>query len=129
LRTCPVCGFTDPVMWRQNRWVSDVSYGRIEDFLNEYPTLANIRPGEVLSDKHCYYYRGKKQVLFVFRWPKVLGPQYYPITRHLFERHVPRAPVKKGQTILANEARAPEIPAAAPNSQVGALAPKAEVPS
>jgi hypothetical protein len=101
LRICPRCGFQDPLCWRQNRWVSCVDYCRIEDFQAEYSHLADIRPGETVSDATCYYYRGKKQHLFVYRWPKVLGPGYYPRTRHLFERHVPRRPPLPGQKILA----------------------------
>jgi hypothetical protein len=106
MRVCPNCGFEDPVMWRQNRWVDAVDYGRIEDFQQEYPQFANIRPGETLSDTHCYYYRGKKQRAFVYRWPKLLGPQYYPRTRHLIERHVPRRPPIPGQSVLQAEAGA-----------------------
>lgn len=87
-------------MWRQNRWCSNVDYGRIEDFVIEYPEMKQIRPGEVTHDPHNYYYRGKKQVLFVYRWPRYLGPQYYPKTRHLFERHIRRAPPQKAQTVL-----------------------------
>lgn len=101
MRTCPKCGYEDPICWRQNRWISDVSYSRIEDFQTEYPQFADIRPGETKSDSCSYYYRGKRQILFVFRWPKVLGPKYYPSTRHLFERHVPRRPPIKGQKTLA----------------------------
>jgi hypothetical protein len=100
--------------------VSQVDYARIEDFQVEYPAMADLHPGEVRGDSHCYYYRGKKQTLFVYRWPKVLGPQYYPTTRHLFERHVPRAPAPKGQTILGADARAPEKSLAAPTSEVSA---------
>ena len=100
MRVCPRCGFEDPPCWRQNRWVSDVSYCRIEDFQKEYPSLADIRPGETRSDAYNFYYRGKKQKLFVYRWPKILGPQYYSKTRHLFERHVPRHPPLPGQKIL-----------------------------
>lgn len=103
MRICPNCGFEDPPMWRQNRWVSDVSYGRIEDFQAEYKWFANIRPGEILSDTYCFYYRGKKQRAFVYRWPKILGPQYYPRTRHLTERHVPRRPPIPGQSVLQAE--------------------------
>jgi len=77
-----------------------VSYSRIEDFQKEYPQLADIRPGETRSDTYNFYYRGKKQKLFVYRWPKILGPEYYPKTRHLFERHVPRRPPLPGQNIL-----------------------------
>jgi hypothetical protein len=87
-------------MWRQNRWVSAVDYGRIEDFQKEYPWMKDIRPGEIRSDACNYYYRGKRQILFVYRWPKILGPQYYPKTRHLFEHHVPRRPPEKGQLCL-----------------------------
>jgi len=101
LRVCPQCGFQDPVYWRQNRWVSAVDYCRIEDFQVIYPQMADLQPGETRSDKYCYYYRGKKQKLFVYRWSKFLGPQYYPSTRHLFERHVPRRPPIKGQKTLA----------------------------
>lgn len=111
MRVCPRCGFVDPQIWRQNRWVSDVSYTRFEDFQKEYPAFADLHPGEVRGDAHCYYYRGKKQHLYVYRWPKMLGPEYYPKTRHLFERHVPRGPPKPGQKTL----------------QVGAMAPKTEV--
>lgn len=111
MRVCPKCGFVDPQCWRQNRWVSGVDYCRIEDFQKEYPLLADIRPGQESEDEHCYYYRGKKQPAFVYRWPKFLGPQYYPKTRHLFERHVPRRPPIKGQKTL-------EIPVAAPNLEV-----------
>jgi hypothetical protein len=100
MRVCPKCGYADPVCWRQNRWCSSVDYTRIEDFQEEYPMFADIHFGEVRSDAHNYYYRGKKQKLFVYRWPKFLGPQYYPRTRHLFERHVPRAPPKLGQKTL-----------------------------
>lgn len=102
MKTCPRCGFEDPVFWRQNRWVSDVTYGRIEDFQAEplYQALRDIRPGEVKSDATDFYYRGKKQKLYVYRWPKVLGPGYYPKTRHMFERHVPRRPPLPGQKIL-----------------------------
>ena len=115
MKVCPQCGFVDPQCWRQNRWVSSVDYTRVEDFQNEYPAFADIRPGEVRSDAHCYYYRGKKQRAFVYRWPKLLGPQYYPRTRHLTERHVPRRPPLKGQKTLENES-------AAPTSEAGALA-------
>lgn len=101
MKKCPHCGFQDPPIWRQKRWVSDVDYCRIEDFQKEYPGLAEIKAGHTLSDKCNYYYRGKKQTLFVYRWPRFLGPQYYPRTRHMFERHVPRAPVHKGQATLA----------------------------
>ena len=113
MKTCPRCGFEDPVIWRQNRWVSDVSYCRIEDFQIEplYRKLAGIRPGETKSDVTDFYYRGKKQTLYVYRWSKVLGPGYYPRTRHMFERHVPRAPPKPGQRTL-------EIPVAAPVLEV-----------
>jgi hypothetical protein len=121
VKVCPQCGFVDPQCWRQNRWVSSVDYTRIEDFQKEYPEFADINIGETRSDAHCYYYRGKKQKLFVYRWPKVLGPQYYPKTRHMFERHVPRRPPLKGQKTLENES-------AAPTSEAGALAPKVEVP-
>ena len=100
MRICPECGFEDPICWRQNRWVSAVDYTRIEDFTAEYPKLADLQPGEIRSDKHNYYYRGKKAKLFVYRWPKILGPQYYPTTRHMFERHVPRRPPIKGQKTL-----------------------------
>ena len=98
---CPKCGYQLPAFWRQNRWVSQVIYCRIEDFQNEYPELADIKPGEVRSDACRYYYRGKKQKLFVYSWPRVLGPEYYPKTRHLFERHVPRRPPLPGQKTLA----------------------------
>lgn len=100
MKKCPKCGFEDPVCWRQNRWVSAVDYSRIEDFQIEYPDFAEIRPGETRSDVCNYYYRGKKQKLYVYRWPKVLGPEYYPKTRHMFERHVPRRPPLPGQKIL-----------------------------
>lgn len=109
MNTCPICGYADPVCWRQNRWVSDVSYCRIEDFQAEYPKLAKINPGEVLSDRCNYYYRGKRQMFYVYRWPKHLGPQYYPNTRHLFERHVPRRPPIKGQKTLKIETAAPVL--------------------
>jgi len=75
--------------------------------------FADIHPGEVRSDAHCYYYRGKKQHLFIYRWPKLLGPQYYPTTRHLFERHVPRRPPLKGQRTFENGAMAPKTERAA----------------
>lgn len=72
--------------------------------------MKELRPGETISD-HCnYYYRGKKQRAFVYRWPLTLGPQYYPRTRHLFERHVPRRPPIPGQKILV---AAPTLPSEA----------------
>lgn len=80
--------------------MSDVDYCRVEDFVIECPALAELQPGHVTSDKTCFYYRGKKQKLFVYRWPKFLGPQYYSRSRHLFERHVPKAPPQKHQTVL-----------------------------
>lgn len=88
---CPVCGFEDPICWRQNRWVSSVTYARVEDFAEAYPALADIQPGETRSDKLYYYYRGKKQRAYVYRWRLVLGPTYYTRTRHYFEHHVSRA--------------------------------------
>jgi hypothetical protein len=100
MRTCPRCGYEDPFCWRQNRWVSDVSYSRIEDFGAEYPEMADLQPGETRSDTCNYYYRRRKQRAFVYRWSKALGPQYYPSTRQLFERHVPRTPPIKGQKTL-----------------------------
>lgn len=109
MRVCPNCGFVDPQCWRQNRWVSAVDYARVEDFVEEYPEFADLRPGETRSDKHCYYYRGKKQHLYVYRWSKLLGPGYYPRTRHMFERHVPRRPPIRGQKTLENQAAAPSL--------------------
>jgi hypothetical protein len=106
---CPRCGFADPPFWRQNRWVSSVSYCRIEDF-QEYPDYSefkDIRPGQTVSDKYCYYYRGKKQHLYVYRWLKILGPEYYPRTRHLLEHHVPRGIPCKNQKTLEIGALAP----------------------
>jgi len=104
---CPVCGYQDPLCWRGNRWVHNVSYCRIEDFVTIYPLFADIQPGKTQSDALCYYYRGKKQRLYVYRWSKLLGPTYYTRTRHLFERHVPRRPPIKGQTTLEVGAMAP----------------------
>ena len=100
MRVCDNCGHIDPQYWRQNRWVSNVDYSRYEDVLKDYPFLVDMRPGETRSDKYNYYYRSKKQRAFIYRWPKFLGPQYYPKTRHLFERHVPRAPPSKEQKFL-----------------------------
>jgi len=108
VKTCPRCGYEDPPYWLESPWVKHVDYCRIEDFQREYAELADIQPGKVRSDKTCYYYRGKKQKLFVYRWPKFLGPQYYPKTRHLFERHVPRRPPLPGQKTLA-AAPTPEV--------------------
>jgi hypothetical protein len=113
LRVCPRCGFEDPPYWRQNRWVSSVDYSRVEDVLEDYPWLANMRPGEERSDVYNYYYRGKKNPYFIYRWPKVLGPQYYTRTRHLFERHVPRRPPLKGQRTLETGAMVPKVEASA----------------
>src|SRR4030042_4439617 len=100
MRVCPKCGCQGPVCWRQNRWVSAVDYSRVESLQIEYPEFADLRPGETRSDAWNYYYRGKKQILYVYRWSKVLGPGYYPNTRHMFERHVPRRPPLPGQKIL-----------------------------
>lgn len=111
MHVCPCCGFVDPQCWRQNRWVSAVDYARWEDFVMEYPGFAGMHHGEVRGDAYCYYYRGKKQRLFVYRWPKFLGPQYYPKTRHLCERHIPRAPAPKGQKTLETAVAAPKLEA------------------
>jgi len=100
VKQCPKCGYQDPQCWRQNRWISSVDYTRVEDFIAEYPDLREIQPGQECSDKYNYYYRGKRNPYFVYRWPKFLGPQYYTRTRHLTERHVPRGIPKKGQQLL-----------------------------
>lgn len=100
MRICPNCGFIDPQCWRQNRWVSHVDYTRVEDFFEQYPQFANMQPGEERSDMYSYYYRGKKNPYFVYRWPKFLGPSYYTKTRHLTEKHIPRRPPVKGQKTL-----------------------------
>jgi hypothetical protein len=68
--------------------------------------------------------------LFVYRWPRVLGPQYYPATRHLTERHIPRSPPRKGQRTLGPkpELRNPFKTALKGSVlQVAAAAPKVEV--
>lgn len=87
---CPKCGYEDPIIWRQNRWVHNVSYARIEDFQEYYSEFKDLQPGETRSDRLCYYYRGKKARAFVYRWSRRLGPTYYTSTRHFFQKHVPR---------------------------------------
>jgi len=100
---CPKCGYIDPICWRRNRWVNGVDYTRFEDFIVTYPEFANMTKGETRSDILFYYLRGKKAILFVYRWPRVLGPTYYTSTRHLFERHVPRERLPKQQRKLEVE--------------------------
>ena len=100
MKVCPKCGYVDPQCWRQNRWVSNVDYTRVEDFVQYYPGMAELQPGCTTSDEYNYYYRGKRNPYFVYRWPKVLGPGYYTKPRHFFEHHVPRKPPEKGQKTL-----------------------------
>ena len=108
MKICPNCGFVDPQCWRQNRWISNVDYTRVEDFQTEYPQFSDLQPGEERSDDQCYYYRGKRNPYFVYRWPKFLGPRYYTSTHHLTERHVPQVPPLKGQKTLPILVAAPD---------------------
>jgi len=100
MRVCPKCGFVDPPCWRQNRWISYVDYARVEDFWEQYPAMVDIQPGHETSDEYNYYYRGRRNPYYVYRWPKVLGPRYYTRSRHLTERHVPRNPPDQSQTTM-----------------------------
>lgn len=97
---CPNCGWSDPLCWRRNRWVNGVDYSRFEDFTEAYPEFGNMGKGELRSDIHFYYLRGKKASLFVYRWSRFLGPEYYTKSRHYFEHHVPRGHLPKQQSKL-----------------------------
>ncbi len=85
---CPNCGFRLPQMWHSYRWVTDMLYGRFEDFQREYPEFKALEIGEIVGYRDLFIRRTKKGT-FVLMWPKVLGREYYK--SRFFERFkVPR---------------------------------------
>ena len=85
---CPRCGYQLPSMWHSYRWVTDMLYGRIEDFIVNYPQWKDLKAGEIVEDQHLFYRRTRKGT-FVLMWPKILGPAYYK-TRNFERFKVPR---------------------------------------
>jgi len=85
---CPKCGHRLPPMWHSYRWVTDMFYGRFEDFQVAYPQWKDLEVGEIVEDEY-YFIRRTKKGTFVLMWPKVLGRDYYK--SRFFERFkVPR---------------------------------------
>lgn len=79
MQVCPKCGYKDPLIWHTYRWMTDMECCRFEEFQVEYPQWKDLSVGQIVEDEHVFYRRSSKRNrgLYVFRWPKVLGCDYY----------------------------------------------------
>jgi len=62
MRVCPKCGYSENLLWQQDRFCANAMFMRLEDFSAEYPSLfEKLGKGkDIIEDNYIYRMKTKK---------------------------------------------------------------------